>query len=348
MLTDATHVKPRSCRITGITLIEVLVAIGILGLLLALVVPAVQGTRESARRIECANHLRQIGIALNAYVVAHRTYPAICGPTVIGPEGYSAHLYSVMARLLPELDEMTLYNAANFTLRSHHPIALQANYTVMTTQISLFQCPSDEYVSPEGYGRGNYRFSIGPTPWFAPASSEEAIGAFSTHHFLRPSHFRDGVSNTIGVSERLQGDWTQGITSPGDYYSLGISDQVNVPRDPDWAVRVCYAASATLPQNSQSGQSWFLSGQHFTNYNHCAGPNPRYLDCGFSHPTDDANLHARSLLSGVFSARSFHSNGVHSMLMDGSVKFVQDGISVPVWRSLATRAGGEAINGDAW
>jgi prepilin-type processing-associated H-X9-DG protein len=334
-----------------LTLIELLVVIGIIGLLVGILLPAVQSAREAARRAQCTNHLKQIGLALSAYASTHDMFPAIIAPTWKAPWGadISGHSYSPFVRMLPALDQAPLYNATNFSWIPWEGIAVWSNQTVMLTSLAFLLCPSDPGGPVPGYGRANYRFSIGPTPWMAPLfGSPEYWGPFTTHKFYRPAQFRDGLSQTVGASERLQGDWIHGRLARGDYLYLSIYDLPSVPRDPDWAVRTCAAAAPSLPHDSTAGMTWFLSGLALTNYNHCTTPNAVHPDCTFSPPYDPNNLSARFYDEGVFTARSNHRGGVNAMMMDGSVRFVNDGIALAVWRALGTKSGNEVIDASAY
>jgi len=111
-------------------------------------------------------------------------------------------------------------------------------------------------------------------------------------------------------------------------------------------VSVCASASADLPIETRSGESWFLSGYHFTDYNHCVPPNATIRDCSLY--SFQEGIHARTLHEGVFTARSRHPGGVNTLLMDGSVRFVRDGVNLAVWRALATRASGDIVSGDSY
>ncbi|WP_158633389.1 DUF1559 family PulG-like putative transporter [Tautonia sociabilis] len=211
-------------------------------------------------------------------------------------------------------------------------------------------CPSPRTSRsrPEpGFGRTNSRFNIGPSLWISPGSSVPLSweGPFTGHRFYRVSQFSDGLSQTIGASERRQGDWTSGRYDRGGDDLLGDIDLQARSDDPDWAVSVCTGLSPrSVPHESRGGETWFLSGLHCSNSNHGAPPNATTDDCSVDPLNVD--LHTRTLHSGVFAARSAHLGGVNTLAMDGSVRFARDSLALPVWRALATRAGGEAVSLD--
>lgn len=326
----------------GLTLIELLVALGILALLVALVLPAVQYARESARCAACLHHLHQIGVALTNYQNTHGFYPAVnAGSEQIDGQQVSGSRFSPLVRMLPQLELAELFNTVNFSFRyPDRADALAANFTTMSAQIRLFLCPSDT-VAVRGFGRVNYRFNHGPTPWMAPGRPGSWDGAFTVHQFYQPRDFPDGLSNTIGASERVQGDWITGAFSAGDYL---LTDTGEVGRGTDYdfvdeAVAICAAAPPTLPEESRSGESWFFSGFHFSSYNHCTTPNSSFPDCSFL-PLKEP-LHERALKSGVFTARSRHPGGVNCLFMDASARFLGDSVHLASWRALGTRQRGD-------
>ncbi len=339
---------------SGFTLIELLVSVFILSLLVALLLPAVQSARESARRAGCLNNLKQIGLALHHYESFHLMFPSTYSDSGVAfngvyQSGYAAHAYSPHARILAELGLVPLFNAENLTLEEFDASSLIANMTAATTHVSAFLCPSDDAQRVPGYGRNSYRYNLGPTPWISPDPKvpDDSSGAFTMHAFYRIAQFSDGLTNVIGVSERLQGDWMQGTFNRGGDYrlaSFGLGT-IGVGRDPAIIER-CIAQSASLPVESRGGESWFYSGLHFTNYNHCEPPNPPFDDCSFDNATE--GLHARTIHSGSFAATSRHPGGVNAMLMDGSIRFVKNSIALPVWQALSTRASGEVISGDSY
>ncbi len=337
----------------GFTLIELLVVVFVIGVLAALLLPAVQASREASRRIDCINHLKQVGIALQSYESIYGFFPGVV--TISGSVGkttYSNHGYSPLVRMLAQMDQGPLYNATNLTGEATLPSSLWANITAMSLTVNLFLCPADLIPPVSGYGRSSYRFNIGPSPWHAPAPLKQDAndGPFTTHRFYGPASFKDGLSQTVGASERLQGNWTAGVWSDGDYVVTGAGDalmgSLTQPVTTDWVLSVCASASASLPIETRSGESWFLSGYHFTNYNHCATPNAKIHDCSIYSFKED--IHWRTLHEGVFTARSRHPGGVNAMMMDGSVRFIRDPINLAVWRALATRERGDIVSGDSY
>ena len=333
----------------GFTLIELLVVVSVIAILIGLLIPAVQAAREAARRAQCLNNLKQIGIAFHSYAAANGSFP----PITLVPSGKGTpprewyNMMSPLARMLPQLDQSAHYNAINFDLPADFGPGLAANLTVMTSSFSLFLCPSDGESPISGYGRANYRFSFGPQTFFATAATAKVIvisGAFPPGPCFQPADFPDGLSSTIGVSERLQGDWTkQTFRRGGDYL---LRDGAYAGPDPDVALSVCRSLppSPATPHESRGGESWFLSGLHFTNYNHCSTPNRWADDCSFTNFV--GTVHDRYMIDGALNASSAHSGGVNVLMMGGEARFIRDSITLPHWRALSTRNGGEVVSGD--
>lgn len=328
----------------GFTLIEMLCVIAIIGILIGLILPAVQAAREAARRAACTNNLKQFGIALHAYMQLCGHFPPINLPSLkINKYVFiSADYYSPFARMLPQLDLGSVYNAINFHSFPAEGVAYWQNQTAYAVSESIFMCPSDIFKNKGGFGRVNYRFNIGPSPWSSAVDKEYGTsGPFTVHRIYQPADFMDGLSQTIGASERIQGDWEEGSQYPGDYSLTSINTgNLSSPGGPDWAIQACMGADSTIFE-PRSGESWFLSGLHFTNYNHAAPPNLKGRDCAFDMAQE--GLHARTLHSGVFPARSYHIGGVNVLLMDGAVRFVRDSVHLATWRAAATRSGGEVF-----
>jgi prepilin-type N-terminal cleavage/methylation domain-containing protein/prepilin-type processing-associated H-X9-DG protein len=346
-------------RRQGFTLIELLVVIFIIGALVALVVPAVQSAREASRRAACANNLKQIGIALASHSAANGTLPAG------GLGEYTAKGYDPMTafgplsphlQLLPYLDQAPLYNALNQKVGGRDvqtepptsPLSLDAaNGTVAQTSLSVFLCPSD----PRRFTPGNsYRSCMGPLPLVfdsAPWQGRGGGGAFAGLEFHREADITDGLSQTAGFSERSHGSGSSQGTFVGsvDVWYSGLNE-VDNKIDSDEMLAAC-SALKSVPSHSfnQAGQRWIQAGYLHTAYNHVAPPNGPGPDCTDSGDGPTTEL---SISGGSFSARSAHSGGVHVLFLDGSTRFVRNGVSLPVWRALASRAGGESITADAY
>lgn len=335
----------RTDRRAGFTLIELLVVIGILSLLIMLLLPAVQAARENSRRVRCLNNLKQIGLALHNYEAVNRVFPGINLPSNSpGHPTASAHYYSPLARMLTELGETPAYNTANFSDIPSNSGSLAANATVMRTSFALFLCPSDPDSPVRGYGRVNYRFSTGPSPLQSPGNDHPNTwsGAFTVHVSHAPSDFPDGLSTTIGASERLQGDWEKQPFKRGGDYSMIPTDPQNRFATSELAFEICSRTTSTSKIESRGGESWFLSGMHFSGYNHVDTPNPTHTDCVFDLFNED--IHSRNMHDGKMSATSRHPGGVHTLTMDGSVRFTRDGIDPRTWQALSTRDGGEVVS----
>ncbi len=342
-MSEANRAAVQRAACSGLTLIEAVIVIGVLGILFVLTTAAVQRAREAARRMQCSNNLRQLGLALQNYVTEAGRFPPIdCAS--IQPGMPAAHYYSVLSRTLHLEDNLPLYNSVNYWFVPVSTDGLAANQTAMLTRVALFLCPSDPGGAVDGYGRTNYRFNIGATCRFAPGPNDppSLAGPFTTHFAYSPAAFTDGLSNTVGISERLQGDWVKSSFKRGGDYSLSPFGGAVQTLSADQAVELCDSVPAGYAVESRGGESWFVSGFHFTNYNHLLPPNSNSVACAFDDLVEPFAI--RVIHAGVFPATSYHTGGVMAATMDGSARFVTDGIARRVWRALATRAGGEVVD----
>jgi len=341
--------KSSRFRYRAFTLIEVLVATAIIGLLIGLLIPAVQASREASRRAECVNHLKQIGIALASHHSAHGRFPAGITSTHETREGektargpLSVHYY-----LLPYLEASSLYNGVNIVLdgTNRRVSSHSANATVRNTVLNGFLCPSD----PNGLRPGNsYRATVGPYAFEFDTSLRVpggGHGAFPGFDGTTANDFTDGLSQTVGFSERLQGsDSGSSFHRSRDFWFSGIWE-LRHPSNSDEVVAACAALSTSSPEWwPRSGEDWISARYADTLYNHVGPPNGKGPDCSLNLPFGDPG----DLSGGAISARSHHNGGVNALLMDGSVRFVKQDVSLPVWRAIASRAGGEAVAGDSF
>ncbi len=199
-------------RSSGFTLIEVLVVIAIIGILVALLLPAVQRAREAARRIQCVNNLKQVGIALHVYHDIHSRLPS--GYTF--KEGFTWGGFGWATMILPGVEQKPLFDAANFAM----PMWSDANTTVCTSAISFYLCPSDETSqgrflvrAPYSYAMASYVASYGPGDM--DALPDDRRGLFSRNSGTRFNDVTDGLSQTLAVGERHNGKFATVIGSAG-------------------------------------------------------------------------------------------------------------------------------------
>ncbi|QDV54909.1 DUF1559 domain-containing protein [Rosistilla oblonga] len=302
----------------GFTLVELLVVIAIIGILVGLLLPAVQAAREAARRMQCTNNQKQLGIALHNYHDTHRTFPFGNGGTksLSGGPGYSA-----VSLMLPFMEQTPLYDSINFSL----PLTDPFNDTARLAEVAGFLCPSDrENPQPQTGGAINYMGNKGSLHlWNDPSQT----GIFLSDKSFRFRDITDGTSNTSAFSERLLTDGNNGVSDLRSDVFLGTGD----PATPDEAIQMCYATDATNLANQFPlfmGAPW-INGQH--TYTHVDVPNRR--SCGF-FPT-----------KATMPASSRHPGGANSGLCDGSVRFISENIDRTLWRAIGTRSGGEITSG---
>jgi type II secretory pathway pseudopilin PulG len=329
-------------RRRAFTLVEAIVVISVIAMLIVMLLPAVQMAREAGRRLQCQSNLRMLGLAFNNYLSSQNCFPGVDLNT---HNTTSQHYYSPVARLLPHIEQGALFNAINFDLSPVDARSLTQNRTVMSVSLGLCICPSDTEPVAGRSGRANYRFNLGPTHRWAPGAifPGSFSGPFTVHYVYTPADFSDGLSNTIGGSERLRGSWGNGSFKPGGDYRIG-DFALNEILYPDQAIFSCSSLPSSAPFETHGGESWFISGFHFTCYSHCATPNASVPDCALAGVGQ--SIDERVNLEGVFKSSSFHGGVVNALSMDGSVRPIADSVNLNLWRAVATRSGGEVVRGD--
>jgi prepilin-type N-terminal cleavage/methylation domain-containing protein len=201
---------------SGFTLIELLVVIAIIGVLVALILPAVQSSREAARRTQCQNNLRQHGLALNNYVSANDAFPIgyLAWST---PPGGTAPGWAWATAILPQLEQRVVYDALNISL----PIDLPANSTVRVTGLTTFTCSSDRRTGPFSVTSAmtNGTVEAQSTSYAANHGTDGstlANGMFRMNKSVRPKDVKDGLSNTLAIGERgcflVQNAWAGALS----------------------------------------------------------------------------------------------------------------------------------------
>jgi prepilin-type N-terminal cleavage/methylation domain-containing protein/prepilin-type processing-associated H-X9-DG protein len=359
----------------GFTLIELLVVIAIIGVLIALLLPAVQAAREAARRNTCVNNLKQLGLALANYADTHGVYPPD-GERLWEPGHLPEKRWSMQAYLLPFVDQSSVYNNLNFDRGSQWWFEGWAmpdpNFTARITKISVYLCPSESlpggserWQSPTGarilHGRGHsYSPNCGQHPsyrdWkingiaFSPQDADP-----QNHQPVSVNTVIDGLSQTAAFTEWVKGtgidDRVGGVseTAKRDPKTwifnqvhnganrLGYGDCVTANGGDCWYDKECNARPGHDAQGSPwKGEYWTLGeGGRGTGITFSLRPNGK--SCG---PIGHGGMASESGMA----AGSRHPGGVNVGMLDGSVQFVSDSINHRVYWAMGSTNGQETVD----
>jgi len=337
----------------GSTLVELLVVIAIIGILIALLLPAIQAARASARRAQCKNNLRQFGVATQNYLEVNRLFPVgrqfigrdSSGSTVRADAGYlSAHF-----QLLPYIEDGVLAKKLVID-RANNKVNLNS---IQKTDVGLFHCPDDlddrmtnsaHAGNQVGNARTNYKVSAGNKVTSGVANNGIFIDGENSSNSattvidrggMKVSKIVDGLSKTAAFSEAMLGDGNPNTVSvPSDWFAMTVSGNLNTI-----APKAVYDAcnSAATPTGgkdaSYSGRNWVYGNMIPTRYNHIMPPNSK--SCYFSNSSPNGN--------GATTASSRHSGGVNLGMADSSVHFAADEIDLNIWHGLGSRDGRESV-----
>lgn len=327
----------------GFTLVELLVVIAIIGVLIALLLPAVQAARESARRAQCDNNLKQLGLAMHSHVSAFGYFPAgyeqkvtPAYPTVPA----FRFRWSALAKLTPYLEATAVYNACDLDNPLYDAtgniINSSGNQLAVQTSVTIFLCPSDDQsmLKPDPlFAPTNYAFCVGSgrNGAFRSPSAGKVDGLFYNGSKTRINEILDGTSNTAMSSESLIGNLVG--PAPGTVTTLPINNGER-ERVYAWiggAGRMPNAACASSKDFRRDRNTRWADGDAYqTLYDHGYTPNSKSVDC----ISTSANWKG---------ARSLHPGGVNLLRADGSVKFMSNSVSSTSWSNLASRDGGETV-----
>ena len=362
------------------TLIELLVVIAIIAVLIALLLPAVQAAREAARRAQCTNNLKQIGLALHNYHSTHNVFP-------IGMTTFAARYlknfshttaarsnwtgWSALAMMLGQMEQMPLYNTANFAWDPYTADAAPINSTITNTMVATFICPSDPNsgAGANGGRLNNYHASMGPDCRTNPpdpsglfgnsTSPSDPTGMSGGCPGYGVGHCIDGTTNTIAFAEALTGQFGALNTYRGNHVSSvpdtspSIRSAVRNAADyPDLvakAMQNCVtafkAATAKPPLQEDRGYRWAVGRVGYSLFNTVATPNDKRVMGGI---TCRFNSVGNSDSSHIVPASSMHSGGVNVLMADGSARFIKDTVNLQTWWALGTKAGGEVVSADSY
>lgn len=320
----------------GFTLIELLVVIAIIAILVALLLPAVQQAREAARRTQCKNNLKQIGLALHNYHDTYNCFPPGRTRNTYSGQGVGWYRGNIgwLPRLLPQMEQGNLFQQIDWSLGFAGTRGTDGDRGVNGANprgarrqiIPALRCPSDPgsgsvpWLTPTGqqvsgrgprtdYAQGNYLAAVGDTTRLGT----QPPGLFGQNTKYSFRDITDGSSNTVVVSEAVIG-----------FYRVASNDSGNRTQ--------CTGVNKDNNRMRQAGNSWFYNyfpqSGFFSSFN---VPNAKQFDCGVnSNRVNQAS-------------RSVHTGGVQSLLGDGSVRFISENVDVRTWRNLGNKSDGQVI-----
>ena len=328
---------------SAFTLIELLVVIAVIGILIAILLPALSMVVESTRRMQCQGNMRQIGVAMTAFVADNGSWPAgsMSKAYTANPANpYQFYRWSALARITPYLQEYQVYQSLNFDVPLYNGLSAlptAENSTGVNTYIGLFMCPSDKQASIDtSFGPTNYAVSTG-SGLNGGAPDDTSDGIFYTNSQTGPKDVRDGSANTVLMSESILGDIGNKTTKRYNFKTDYMYAN---------AVPLTDAVCRTPFQYNISnlrGFSWANGEFRTTLYNHYYAPNAQRYDCigTYLNPPVDKRAALLYTAYGWRTARSHHRGGVNTLFADGSVHFIGDKIDLTVWRGMGTHRSGE-------
>jgi prepilin-type N-terminal cleavage/methylation domain-containing protein/prepilin-type processing-associated H-X9-DG protein len=353
---------PRTIR-AGFTLIELLVVITVISLLTAFLLPALQSAREAARRIQCTNNLKQLGLAIHNYEFTVGAYPPSMSLSGRGNMATWVGGWSVNSRLLLFVEQVPLYNSINYYL----PLYSAANTTAAAQTVGVFVCPSE--VSPQPFDNSygttavtTYGWCMGDWYVWGGFGNLPPRCAFSPNLSRRAAEFRDGLSQTMIASEvrSRQSELIDLAWLGPPFNTPTIVQDPNLPPSQitpppnalasisspvagghtawaDGSVDQSGMTTAWIPNRTVSLKFWAGYGD----------------DSNLSGSSSDVDLMGTREANGgptfaAVTSRSYHPGGVNVLFGDGRVRFIKDTINGITWRGLGTLEGGEAISDDQY
>ncbi len=374
-MTSSRTIAPRGVR-RGFTLIELLVVIAIIAVLIALLLPAVQAAREAARRSQCVNNLKQLGLAMHNYESTHGSFPLGGNPGATGPDAAGSVGYwgawSPHTMLMPYMEQRQIFNAINFSYlgRGYSGAGERGNSTGFMARVNSLLCPSSIAPAQTWYNNqpfaGNcYWASTGASVMWLGNQSINPNGIFAVGGApSKIASITDGTSNTIAFGEQRTGDFNdsqnsiQDIVGVTNYGAFGAGDRnmiaagSNMPTGQGGLITTLQQCAATW--NSRTGgygtngqRSWNGRMWHVGLYGHTLGntlvpPNSPYPYCQFWDTNADFDS------GGICGLTSYHPGGANVVFADGSVRFLKNSVNYQTLWSLGSAAQGEVISSDSF
>jgi prepilin-type processing-associated H-X9-DG protein/prepilin-type N-terminal cleavage/methylation domain-containing protein len=303
----------------GFTLVELLVVIAIIGILIALLLPAVQAAREAARRMQCSTNLKQVGLAMLNYENTYKMLPI--GMNIALPV-FKAH--SALTALLPYVEQEDLYSRYDFRLRIYDPSGV--NLRVTCIHIPAYLCPSDDAagrIMNGAFARSNMVVCFGSATVGKSATDWTTDGAYQRDICKRLADFTDGTSSTAVASEVIAG------------------------RDDNYSDDHCFDARGVWSEGSSMGACAYT---HLNTPNSSVG-DALLIDSGQRNCVPDIKMPCSDSAGNTYwgeyaAARSRHPGGANVAFADGHVSFYTDTVDWQTWRALGTISGAEPIQAE--
>ena len=346
----------RALKPNGFTLIELLVVIAIIAVLIALLLPAVQQAREAARRTQCKNNMKQMGLAIHNYESTFSIFPSSGEFTVFASTNYRSFTpLSTFTQMLPLIDQATVYNSMNMNVHYTNSTESQ-NKTAASTKIAAFLCPSNpgNAADPFGYGLTDYmpvaycdvtstnlrgNSTTCPGPQCKQDWEKDSVLGF--HNTI--AECTDGLSNTIAIVEcngRTQTVWATSYALGANFSGTSTN---NIYPGTDVTQTQGTTTSGSLPSSAPGRWADPDSGSGISGppanrgaiINNNKTPNGGPTNCPWTTNNCGPNDEPFSL----------HMGGCHTLLGDGSVRFLSENMDFWLLRNLAVRDDGNVVSG---
>lgn len=309
-------------ELRGFTIVECLVVLVMVGILAAILIPAVLAARRAADKSHCLNNLRQLGIALSNYSSTFNSFPP--GNT---------RGASIQISILSYVEQTQLYNAINFRTDLLYSIS---NRTVASTSLSEFLCPADYQIT---VGRDEFAWTsyAGNRGIGVQKYGENGAFAFPPGVTVAVGDFTDGTSSTVAIAEWSLGNGPREDRDPRKA-TFHTRPKLPAPEEFDRFSDLCHNIdiSSAKTNSNHKGLNWMHGEFGKTLYNHTLAPN------------DHTCLNGSGYQIGAWTAGSSHPGGVNVLFADSNVHFIRETIALPIWRAIGSRNGSEIVSQDSY